>query len=215
MEGHSLDVFVAPDSPNGPALVRLTVMAEASLGRVEFTGVLLRAGRRPIVVTDDDIALPAIGWELRTSGLWADHICETPLDHWSYGLEAFGLAVDDAAELLVTGMGERTPLGWELEFEARATSAFVDDSDYRQLGIGHGLLLDASGRHEIDGMAVRCHWWGSEVPLPVVVGAVPAETPPDAEVFTPSPGGAWHHELWGLGTRSSFTPSSTMSVSSA
>ena len=44
------------------------------------------------LVVETDLALPRrFGeLELRGSGVWADHICEDPLVHWSYGLEAFG-----------------------------------------------------------------------------------------------------------------------------
>ena len=47
-------------------------------------------------------------------------MCEEPGRRWTYGLEAFALAVDDPAELLGRGYGHRVPLGWELEFEAPA-----------------------------------------------------------------------------------------------
>ena len=54
------------------------------------------------MLAEHDIDLPATSWELRTSGLWADHICEAPLDHWSYGLESFALVIDDAWDPPVT-----------------------------------------------------------------------------------------------------------------
>jgi hypothetical protein len=39
--------------------------------------------------------------------------CETPGEHWSFGLEAFGLRVDDPAETI----GERLAVGYDLEWE--------------------------------------------------------------------------------------------------
>ena len=40
---------------------------------------------------------PRQGLEVRADGLWGELMCETPLEHWSYGLEAFGVALDDPA----------------------------------------------------------------------------------------------------------------------
>ena len=43
--------------------------------------------------------------------------CEQPLDHWTVGLEAFGLAFDDPGEVLGRGHGDRAALGLDLEWE--------------------------------------------------------------------------------------------------
>ncbi len=121
--------------------------------------------RSPIVLAADGIPVPRSGWELRTSGLWADHNCETPYQHWSYGLEAFALAVDEHTELLGRGYGERTPLGWELDFEASDEVTPIDRSStgldgYAQSGRLHGLVQFADGEAEVDGAASRWRWWG-------------------------------------------------------
>ena len=55
--------------------------------------------------------------EFRADGLWVDFVCETPDVHWSFGLEAFGLRVDDPRDEI----GERVPVGFDLEWET-ATS---------------------------------------------------------------------------------------------
>ena len=55
--------------------------------------------------------------EFRADGLWVDFVCETPHEHWSFGLEAFGLRVDDPAEEI----GERIPVGFDLEWETPPT----------------------------------------------------------------------------------------------
>ena len=51
--------------------------------------------------------------EFRADGLWVEFVCETPGEHWSFGLEAFGLRVDDPAEEI----GERIAVGFDLEWE--------------------------------------------------------------------------------------------------
>lgn len=126
-----------------------------------FQAVVASPGSDPIVISDQDIPMPAAGWELRTSGLWADHICETPMEHWSYGLEAFALRIDEPTELLGRGYGERVPLGWELEFEATEGPVAASDEAYAQAGTLHGLVLFADGEVEVEGPAVRSHRWGA------------------------------------------------------
>jgi hypothetical protein len=156
------------------------------------------------VISDLDIDAPVSQWELRTSGLWVDHICETPYEHWSYGLEAFALAVDDPAELLGRGYGDRTPLGWELEFEATGAPESIGGQSYWQQGVGHGLLLLAGREIEIEGRAARAHRWGA--------GLFPAEdglddgTPAVAEVALPTLDGVWWVARTAAGVRHRFDP---------
>lgn len=80
---------------------------------LELTGTAIGAGF--VIVTDDAIARPRGSvLEVRADGLWTEMICETPGEHWSFGLEAFGLRVDDPVEVV----GERLAVGYDLEWEA-------------------------------------------------------------------------------------------------
>ncbi len=164
-EGHELVMF-APATANRSALgVTLSVVADRAGRRVSFAAVVLQQGADPVAVCELEVALPRSGWELRAPGLWADHVCESPLDHWSYGLEAFGLRLDGPEELLGRALGERVPIGWSLEFEAAAAAEWVAaGSSYRQTGVVHGLLLGADGSTEIEGSAMRSHWWAGVSP---------------------------------------------------
>ncbi len=71
------------------------------------------------VVRDDEIAPPRGDDVLvvRAEGLWAELLCETPDEHWSIGLEAFGVRFDDEAEAATSDRGERVPVGFDLEWE--------------------------------------------------------------------------------------------------
>ena len=73
-----------------------------------------------IVVRDDEVAPPKRGDVIvvRAEGLWAELLCETPDEHWSFGLEAFGVRFDDEAEAATSDRGERVPVGFDLEWEA-------------------------------------------------------------------------------------------------
>ena len=72
-----------------------------------------------IVVRDDELAAPRREDVLvvRGEGLWAELLCETPGEHWSFGLEAFGVRFDDEAEAASSDRGERIPVGFDLEWE--------------------------------------------------------------------------------------------------
>ena len=72
-----------------------------------------------IVVRDDELAPPKRDDLLvvRGEGLWAELLCETPGEHWSFGLEAFGVRFDDEAEAATSDRGERLAVGFDLEWE--------------------------------------------------------------------------------------------------
>ena len=75
-----------------------------------------------VLVRDDDLASPRGSLlQVRGDGLWAELVCETPGEHWSIGLEAFGLRFADEAEARVTDRGERVAIGFDLEWEAPGT----------------------------------------------------------------------------------------------
>ena len=77
--------------------------------------------------------------EFRADGLWVEFVCETPDEHWSFGLEAFGLRVDDPAE----EVGDRVPVGFDLEWE-------TPDSVHGELLIGRAVIpIAARGTLEI------------------------------------------------------------------
>jgi len=72
-----------------------------------------------VVVVEDRDVPPPRGTQLvvRAEGLWAELVCETRGEHWSFGLEAFGVRFDDAAEAAVSDRGERVAVGLDLEWE--------------------------------------------------------------------------------------------------
>jgi hypothetical protein len=72
-----------------------------------------------VVVRDDDVAPPRRDDVLvvRAEGLWVELLCETPGEHWTVGLEAFGVRFDDEVEASASDRGERVPVGFDLEWE--------------------------------------------------------------------------------------------------
>lgn len=154
----------APERVPERVIVATQVSVHPASGAASFQAAVVEPGRRPVVITESDLRIPGRGWELRGSGLWADHLVETPYRHWSYGLEAFALAIDDPWELMAAGLGERIALGWELEFECEQDPERLGPSGYQQLGTAHGLLLLGRRQLEIEGPACRSHRWGAPAP---------------------------------------------------
>ena len=153
------------DAVAGQIMLALAV-AEARASFL-FDGALTGFGR--VVVADEAVALPrpAAGLEIRADGLWASLLCETAFEHWSLGLEAFGLRLEPDAlgddppgwsELV----GERLPVGFDLEWELTDPPVpLVDGPGYRQVGTMFGELLVVRDRIAVDATCTREHAWGS------------------------------------------------------
>ena len=106
----------------------------------QFSGDAIGDGL--IVVRDAEVPRArGAALEFRADGLWVEFVCETPGEHWSFGLEAFGLRVDDpAAEI-----GERIAVGFDLEWE-------TPDHVHGDLLIGRATIpVAATGALEVDG----------------------------------------------------------------
>ncbi len=95
-----------------------------------------------ISVRDVEVALPRQRLEIRADGLWAEMTCETPREHWTFGMEAFGVRLDAADDALHGEIGERVPVGLDLEWEVAEGGP--------PLGTVHGELLVARDRYAIE-----------------------------------------------------------------
>ena len=158
--------------PRVTGCIRLTL--DVAHGRAGFVADLLLGGAGRIVVADESVALPRpqAGLEIRADGLWASLYCETAFEHWSMGLEAFGLRLDDQDDTAGDGhapagasweslVGERIPVGFDLEWELRRPpEPLADGAGYAQPGVLFGEILVVRDRVEIEVPAVRDHWWG-------------------------------------------------------
>lgn len=123
----------------------------------------LAGDRRPLVsVRDHDVELPVgRSLEVRASGLWGEITTETPLEHWSVGLEAFGVALDDPDEAWRAERGDLVAVGFDLEWEARAGAPPVPDgAGYSQPCTVNGEVLLGQERIQIDAFGWRAHAWG-------------------------------------------------------
>src|SRR2546430_9297722 len=120
-----------------------------------------------VVVRDHEVPLPrADALEVRADGLWAECVCETPMEHWGLGLEAFGVRLDEPGDAYQGEIGERLPVGLELEWAA-ATPVYdypypdeTRTAHYQHAGIVHGELLVGRERIAFEGRGEREHSWG-------------------------------------------------------
>jgi hypothetical protein len=151
---------------SGRATGRIGLFLDLEHGQAGFLTDLVVGGVGRVVVADDSVPVPrrAAGLEIRAEGLWASLWCETPFEHWSLGLEAFGLEVDSDADVASSWSdlrGERVPVGFDLEWELRAApEPLADGAGYRQEGSLFGVVVVERTRVEIDTPASRAHWWG-------------------------------------------------------
>ncbi len=121
----------------------VVVLGVPASGPVSFLAQFDGAAVGPgfLVVRDADVPRPRGRLlAVRADGLWTEMICETPDEHWSFGLEAFGLRVDDPADTI----GDRIPVGYDLEWE-------TPDRVHGELLIGHAVLpVDALGAFVVE-----------------------------------------------------------------
>jgi hypothetical protein len=120
-----------------------------------------------VSVRDHEVPVPrGKALEVRAEGLWAECICETPMEHWSLGLEAFAVRLDEPGDAYRGEIGERVPLGLDLEWEATTPVYDYPSQDrgrgahYEHAGIVHGEVLIGDERIAFEGHGERDHSWG-------------------------------------------------------
>ena len=128
--------------------VRLT--RDFGAGRSVYWACVVGEGRPLVTVRDDDVPLPrGATLEVQTSGLWSAIHTETPGEHWSVGLEAFALSLDDPTDAWADERGDLVPLGFDLEWEATAPGGVLHPC------VVTGEVLVGDERIEVDALGWR------------------------------------------------------------
>ena len=145
-----------------------------NLGELWFWLYLFLPGR-VVAVRDHSVPL-ADRWgrfEHRTHGLWWDFRPQEPLSAWSLQAEAFGVGVDAPSDLIDGEVGQPTPVGLDISFEALAppyrwvaAAGTPQDDDgtatsrFEQFGAWSGDVLVGDETFHLDGRGERDHSWG-------------------------------------------------------
>ena len=151
-------------SPDGSLGLHLRLGLYPNQRRSWWWGYVVREGEPVVVVRDHDAPVPVggqSGLEVRTEGLWAELICEDPGSHWTVGMEAFGVALEDPADGYRGERGERVAVGFDLEWEGMgALFEYPATTRYEQSCLVHGEVLVGDQRLAIEGPGQRDHSWG-------------------------------------------------------
>jgi len=164
-ESYYLD-FAAEDGSLGGyvRIGRYPNLGEGGAGLIWYWACVVGPDRRLVTVIDNEVPFPTSysSLEVRSDGLWADHHVETALDHFSLGLEAFGVALDDPADTYHGLRGERTPLGLDLEWDTDGIPfRWPEGLDRYEVPCRvHGEILVGDERIEFEGPGQRDHSWG-------------------------------------------------------
>lgn len=154
--------FSRPDGTGGYVLLALVPNQRVAW----YWAYLVSPDLGLVTVRDHEVTLPrGRALEVRADALWAELVCETPMEHWGLGLEAFGVRLDDPADAYRGELGERLPVGLDLEWEA--TTPKYDypypegaGAHYEHAGMVHGELLVGDARITFSGRGERDHSWG-------------------------------------------------------
>lgn len=130
-----------------------------------YHAMLAGPRRQLLAVLDHEVPFRSNPLEVRTTGLWADHVCETPFEHWTLGLETFALGVEDPLELHGRQHGDNVALGFDLEWEADGPVLDLSSPEGGggyELGCRvHGEVLVGRDVIAFEGVGSRSHRWGA------------------------------------------------------
>jgi hypothetical protein len=135
-------------------------------------------------VAEWDVPVRADPLLVKAHALWAEHICDEPMEQWTIGNETYAAALDDPAEGLGRAYGIPTPVAFDVEWYAAGSPEPIDDG-YVQRGVAHGAI-DVAGRDRLELVEVeaqRWHRWTTEpggfgpVVLPTVVAHTNVRAP--------------------------------------
>ena len=109
-----------------------------------YVTVLVGVDRQIVLVVDPKIQIPQLTQylEFRAEGIWAQHVCETPLEHWTVGLEAFGVTLETAEDAMGNQWGKRTGVGLDLEWEQIGKPESTDSGFSQQCLVTGEVLID-------------------------------------------------------------------------
>lgn len=123
--------------------------------RVWYWAAVVERQRPLVVVSEFEVPVRADRFVAKAEGLWAEQICDVPLEQWSVSNEAFAVALDDPAAALGRAYGDPTPLAIDLEWYATAAPRPIE-CGFEQAGVVHGVVeIAGRARTELSEDAAR------------------------------------------------------------
>jgi hypothetical protein len=131
-----------------------------------YVTALIGVDRQLVLVVDPKVPIPQLTQylEFRAEGIWAQHVCETPLEHWTVGLEAFGVTLETAEDAMGNQWGKRTGVGLDLEWE-RIEDTEETDTGFRQRCSVTGEVLIDDEVIDLNAQGWRSRSWGADLGL--------------------------------------------------
>jgi len=128
-----------------------------------YWAALARAGRPLLHVVDHGFRVRADPFVVKGEALWAEHICDAPMQQWSVCNETYAAALDDPDEALDRAYGDPTPIAFDLEWYATdgpvpLGSPVPGVVGYEQRGVVHGRI-DVQGEQPVELTELPAHRW--------------------------------------------------------
>jgi hypothetical protein len=139
-----------------------------SEGLAWYWALLVRPGEPLVHLADLAVPAPSSGLRVRTTGLWADHVCEEPLTQWTVMNEAYAVALDDPADAADRAYGTSVPIACDLEWYASAPPEdgavpVPGPAGFAQRGEVDGVIELSGGPLHVQATAKRWRWWGKPI----------------------------------------------------
>jgi hypothetical protein len=125
--------------------------------RAWYWAAVAEVGGPLLHVTEFEVPVRSNPFIVKAEALWAEHVCDSPLEQWSIGNETYAAALADPQEALGRAYGVPTPIAFDLEWYATAAPAEITDG-FEQAGVVHGAI-DVAGRPRIELIEVPAHRW--------------------------------------------------------
>jgi hypothetical protein len=142
-----------------------------------YWAALARRGQRLLHVTEWDVTPRSDPLLVKAHGLWAEHVCEGPMEQWTIANETYAAALDDPDEALRRAYGVPSAVAFDLEWYAAGPPvALPTDDGYEQVGVVHGVVdLPEGALRLTEAPSRRWHRWGPSLG-PLVVPEAYAHT---------------------------------------
>lgn len=144
------------------------------VGSVAWYWAALVRRHRPLLVVSDWAVPPRPDPLLvKSAGLWAEHVCDAPLEQWTIANETYAVALDDPDDAFGRAYGVPTPISWDLEWYATGAAAphAGAAAGYEQAGVVHGRIDLGRSEAPIELTEIpsrRWHRWGAALaPVPL------------------------------------------------